>query len=66
MKDIITKYLVSSLVVTSLPSILIATLMCDKFVDWREKILYLITVMVCVIINMIVLSIHDDIQRREY
>lgn len=37
MKDIITKYLVSSLVVTSLPSILIATLMCDKFVDWREK-----------------------------
>ena len=66
MKDIITKYLVSSLVVTSLPSILIATLMCDKFVDWREKILYLITVMVCVIINMIVLSIHDDIQRKEY
>lgn len=66
MKDIITKYLVSSLVVTSLPSILIATLMCDKFVDWREKILYLITVVVCVIVNMIVLSIHDDIQRKEY
>ena len=66
MKDIITKYLVSSLVVTSLPSILIATLMCDKFVDWREKMLYLITVVVCVIVNMIVLSIHDDIQRKEY
>lgn len=62
----ISNLLFTSIVVTAFPSIFIAILMNDNFTDWVERIIYLATVVICVLINMIVLSIHDDIQRREY
>lgn len=62
----ISNLLFTSIVVTAFPSIFIAILMNDNFTDLVERIIYLATVVICVLINMIVLSIHDDIQRRKY